>query len=70
MKSLTVWYISKYVTPPRNAKVGARGFFLLEELVKMGQSCLLVTSDSNHLAEIEPMAVRYMDESCNGVQVR
>ena len=70
MKPLTVWYISKYVTPPRNAKVGARGFFLLEELVKMGQSCVLVTSDSNHLAEIDPMGGPYLDERCNGVQVR
>ena len=70
MKPLTVWYISKYVTPPRNAKVGARGFFLLEELVKMGQSCVLVTSDSNHLAEIDPMGGPYLDERCSGVQVR
>jgi glycosyltransferase involved in cell wall biosynthesis len=70
MRPLSVWYISKYVTPPNNAKVGARGFFLLEELAKMGQACLLVTSDSNHLAEIEPMTERYWDETYNGVQVR
>lgn len=70
MKPLTVWYISKYVTSPRNAKVGARGFFLLEELVKMGQSCLLVTSDSNHLADTEPMGKPYLDETCKGVKVR
>jgi glycosyltransferase involved in cell wall biosynthesis len=70
MKPLTVWYISKYVTPSSYAKVGARGFFLLEELVNMGQTCLLVTSDSNHLAEVAPMGEPYLDEICKGVQVR
>lgn len=70
MKPLTVWYISKYATPPSNARFGVRGFFLLEELAKMGHSCVLVTSDSNHLADVEPMSERYSDEICQGVRVR
>lgn len=67
---LTIWYISKYVTPSANARVGARGFFLLEELAKLGQRCVLISSDSNHLAETPTMEAPYADETFRGVQVR
>ena len=48
--SKTIWYISKYVVPPHNAKVGARGFLILREFARFGHRAVLVTSDSNHLA--------------------
>jgi glycosyltransferase involved in cell wall biosynthesis len=70
-ESLTIWYISKYVTPPTHARVGSRGFFILEELVKLGHRCLLITSDANHLADLKSLMHKaYEDENCRGVHVR
>ncbi len=48
---LNIWYISKYIAPAYAAKVGARGFLLLREFSKLGHNSVLITSDSNHLAD-------------------
>jgi glycosyltransferase involved in cell wall biosynthesis len=67
---MTVWYISKYVTPPNYAAAGSRGFLLLREMVEIGDRCVLITSDSNHLSEVAPIALQYEDEKISGVLVR
>ena len=66
----TIWYISKYVTPPGVAKVGARGFLLLREFVQMGHRALLITSDSNHLANVPKLTSPRKEEAIDGVDQR
>tara|TARA_R110002124_G_scaffold75612_5_gene202926 strand:+ start:13929 stop:15164 length:1236 start_codon:yes stop_codon:yes gene_type:complete len=67
--AVTIWFISKYATPPAVAKVGARGFLILQEFVKMGHKALLITSDSNHLASPPKLDGPRMAEVVNGVDV-
>lgn len=67
--SKTIWYISKYVTPNYAAKVGARGFFILREFSRMGHKSLLITSDSNHLANAPSFAGPRFHEDVDGVDV-
>lgn len=65
----TIWYISKYVTPPHAAKVGARGFLLLREFARAGHRALLITSDSNHLATPPKLSGPQLKETVDGVDV-
>ena len=68
--SATIWLISKYVAPVNAAKVGARGFLLLREFARLGHRPVLITSDSNHVANTPVLAGRLLDERVDGVQVR
>lgn len=65
----TIWYLSKYVVPPNAGKVGARGFLLLREFVRLGLSAVLVTSDSNHLAHPPVLSGPRLVEEVDGVKV-
>lgn len=65
----TIWYISKYVTPPGAARVGARGFLLLREFVRAGHRALLITSDSNHLADPPRLTTARKTQTVDGVGV-
>jgi glycosyltransferase involved in cell wall biosynthesis len=65
----TIWYISKYATPPYAANVGARGFLLLSEFGRAGHRPVLITSDSNHLASPPPFDGPRMTEVVDGVTV-
>lgn len=66
---LTIWYISKYVTPPYAAKVGSRGFFLLRDFVRVGHRAVLITSNSNHLATPPELTEPRLREMVDGVEV-
>ncbi|HXH80908.1 glycosyltransferase family 4 protein [Nocardioides sp.] len=63
--SKTIWYVSKYVAPPQGESVGGRGYELMRELAALGHTCVIVTSDANHLAETptltEPVLVQQRD---------
>lgn len=48
----TVWYISKYVSPPQAESVGGRAYELMRELAAMGHRSVIVTSDANHLTQV------------------
>lgn len=66
----SVWYISKYVTPPYASRVGTRGFMLLREFARAGHSAVLLTSDSNHLATPPSFSGSHFCETVDGVEVR
>lgn len=66
----TIWYLSKYVVPPRAARVGARGFLILREFARLGHRAVLVTSDSNHLATPPVLDGPRLQETIDGVDVR
>lgn len=64
-----IWFVSKYATLPSATESWARGFCILRELAKRGHSCVLVTSDSNHLVKAPEFEGPYLDETIDGVRV-
>jgi glycosyltransferase involved in cell wall biosynthesis len=53
--SRCIWYVCKYVAPPGDPDghgVGGRGYELMRELAALGEKCVIVTSDANHLAAV------------------
>ena len=67
---MKIWYISKYVAPPKYTRVGTRGYFLCKEFVKLGHDVTLYSSDSNHLAKPPLFSGRFHVEASEGVKVR
>lgn len=67
--SACIWYISKYTAPPAKASVGARGYMIMRELARMDYRCVIITSDSNHLAETPKLTSPYMTENVDGMQI-
>ncbi len=65
----TIWYISKYVAPPRTDSVGMRGFLLMREFAKLGFQSVILTSDSNALVGVPILENPYQKELIEGVQV-
>lgn len=63
-----VWYISKYLAPPRRSGVGTRGFMLLRELASLGHPVIAFASDSNHLVPTPELQSRYLVEHIDGVE--
>lgn len=57
-----IWYVSKYVSPPAQASAGGRGYMLMEQLAKMGYNTVIVTSDSNQLAQVPALSQNYLFE--------
>lgn len=64
-----IWYISKYIAPTYAARVTARGFLILTSLVKMGNNCTLIISDSNHLIDAPVISGKVLNELVDGVDV-
>ncbi|MFM5280113.1 glycosyltransferase family 4 protein [Aeromonas caviae] len=64
-----IWYISKYIAPTYAARVTARGFLILTSLVKMGNNCTLIISDSNHLIDAPAISGKVLNELVDGVDV-
>jgi hypothetical protein len=46
-----IWYISKYVSRPAKNSSGGRGYLIMREFARMGYRAVIITSDSNTLAE-------------------
>lgn len=68
--SLCVWYISKYVSPPSNSNVGGRGYLLMREISQSGYQTIVITSDSNQLAQVPKLDTSYlMQEEADGIQL-
>lgn len=67
----TVWFISKYVSPPSFAKisVGTRGFLLVQEFARSGHQAHVITSDSNHQANPPKLDGPVMTKNVDGVSV-
>lgn len=64
---MNIWYISKYATPVKYF-FGTRHFYLAEEWVKLGNSVIVITSNSSHLSNNLPVfkGLTYV-EIINGV---
>jgi glycosyltransferase involved in cell wall biosynthesis len=64
-----IWYVSKYVTPPSQGSVGGRGYLIMRELARLGHTSVVITSDSNQLAEVPDLAQPYVRQDVDGMQL-
>lgn len=69
MTNQCIWYVSKYVAPPGKGSAGGRGFFLMREFARLGFKSVIITSDSNHLAQPPIFSGRYFKELIDGVEL-
>ena len=64
-----IWYVSKYAALPSKGSAGTRSFMLMRELSKLGYQSVLITSDSNQLADVPELRSAYQVQILDGVQV-
>ena len=64
-----IWYVSKYVSPPALASSGGRGYLIMREFARMGYRAVIVTSDSNQLAEVPNLGAPNYLQEVDGMQV-
>jgi len=64
-----IWYVSKYVAPPAKARAGGRGYLIMREMARMGHECVIITSNSNQLAEVPQMDEPYRLQQVDGLQL-
>jgi glycosyltransferase involved in cell wall biosynthesis len=62
-----IWYISKYATP-LNYGFGSRHFYLAREFNRLGHHTVVISSNSNHLAEIPNFKNLYTKEVIDSVE--
>lgn len=67
--STSIWYASKYVTPPGSGSAGGRGYLLMKELALMGHQVTIITSDSNHLATPPHLDKDFLFQKVDGMQL-
>jgi glycosyltransferase involved in cell wall biosynthesis len=67
--SSCIWYVSKYVAPPGRGSAGSRGFMLMQEFVKTGHRSVIITSNSNQLADVPDMKSSYQVQKIDGVYI-
>lgn len=64
-----IWYISKYVAPPGKGSAGARGYFLMKEFARLGHRAVIITSDSNQLAQVPMLDQPYLRQESDGIDL-
>lgn len=64
-----IWYVSKYVSPPAQASAGGRGYLIMRELARQGNACVIITSDSNQLAQVPTLAGPYLHQQIEGIEL-
>jgi len=67
--SLSIWYVSKYVSLPGCGSAGVRGYSLMRELARAGHKVTIITSDSNHLVTPPVLARHYLIQKIDEVDV-
>lgn len=65
----TIWYISKYASPPHGGGAGSRSWELMRELAALGHRSVLITSDANHLAVVPVLTDKVLHEQRDGMDV-
>lgn len=64
-----VWYVSKYVVPPGKGSAGGRGYLLMKELAHLGNRVVIITSDSNQLAQVPALDRPYVHQAVDGMEI-
>ena len=65
----TIWYVSKYVSPPHGDAPGGRGWELMRELAAAGDRSVVITSDANHLGVVPVLTETLLHEQRDGMDV-
>ncbi len=65
----SIWFINKYSRIETEEEVGTRDFMILKEMVKIGNDCLLIKADDNHLAHSGSLNSRSSISSAYGVSI-
>lgn len=65
----TVWYVSKYVSPPHGDGSGGRAWEIMRELALRGERSVVITSDANHLAVVPELSGTVLHEQRDGMDV-
>jgi glycosyltransferase involved in cell wall biosynthesis len=66
---LCIWYISKYVSRPAKNSSGGRGYLIMKEFARMGYRAVIITSDSNTLAEVPELQGQKLIQQVDGMTV-
>lgn len=66
---LTIWYVSKYVSPPHDAAPGGRSWELMREIAALGYRSVVITSDANHLGVVPTLTSGVLHERRDGMDV-
>ena len=64
-----IWNVSKYVAPPAKVSAGGRGYLIMREFARMGYGCVIITSDSNQLAEVPRLDQPFLHQEVDGIQL-
>lgn len=64
-----VWYVSKYVSLPGKGSAGGRGYLLMKELARLGDRVVIITSDSNQLAQVPVLEQSYVHQVADGMDI-
>jgi glycosyltransferase involved in cell wall biosynthesis len=67
--SKCIWYVSKYVAPPGNSSAGGRGYLLMKEFARLGFTSIIITSDSNQLAQVPTLGESYLRQNIDGIEL-
>lgn len=65
----SIWFINKYSRVETEDEVGTRDFMILKEMVKLGNDCLLIRADDNHLDHSSSLNSRASISTAHGVSV-
>lgn len=67
--SKCIWYVSKYVSPPGKGSAGGRGYLLMKEFARLGFASVIITSDSNQLAQVPTLGESYLRQDVDGIEL-
>lgn len=67
--SKCIWYVSKYVSPPGKGSAGGRGYLLMREFARLGYRSVIITSDSNQLAQVPELDRPYLKHEVDGIEL-
>lgn len=57
------------MAPPAKVSAGGRGYLIMRELARMGYRSVIITSDSNQLAEVPTLDAPYLLQEVDGLQL-
>ena len=64
-----IWYVSKYVAPQGKGSAGGRGYLLMKEFARLGYCSVIITSDSNQLAQVPTLDGPYLRQEADGIEL-
>ncbi len=57
------------MAPPAKVSAGGRGYLIMQALTQMGYRSVIITSDSNQLAEVPKLEEPYLMQDIDGIQL-